>query len=507
MIGLFNLLTTFLLAILTLGIPQASFAQEVFEAPSVQRNDPIGESVEVQKIFKKSQIANKLNIQVPPNEAEKISLGPVDYKKAKQDGRIGNSKEKALQVGIDREVEGFDKKKWRVFKAGDGRYNWRITIYSEGAAFIRPHFVKTCNCDGDIYIYGTKGIESVEGPLNHERLSKTGFWGPIVEGEYLFIEVIQYSDTVPPSLTIDVINHGFRNIQTGGITDPFLLKSDVAKESWCYRDVNCYSDWANKKTAVARYVFQKGPRSSACTGTMLNDQAGSFKNWFLTAHHCIDSESVANTVIAYFRYWTNTCNGTAPSLGTLPKVEGASYRAGADSTTGTDFALLELNSSPPSGTYYLGWTTSDVSTGSAVTGIHHPGGSYQRISFGTVTGSDSNYWIVRWNTSSTEGGSSGSALFVNSTGQIIGQLFGGDASCDNIWGTDEYGKFGVSWNLGLSSYLGGSTPSVRSPVYRFFNTSTGTHFYTISTAERDHVRNTYPQFRYEGEAFYAFTSR
>jgi len=43
-----------------------------------------------------------------------------------------------------------------------------------------------------------------------------------------------------------------------------------------------------------------------------------------------------------------------------------------------------------------------------------------------------------------------------------------------------------------------------SPVYRFFNQATGTHFYTIVAAERDHVIGAYPQFRYEGPAFAAF---
>lgn len=40
------------------------------------------------------------------------------------------------------------------------------------------------------------------------------------------------------------------------------------------------------------------------------------------------------------------------------------------------------------------------------------------------------------------------------------------------------------------------------PMYRFFNTATGTHFYTATPAERDNVRNTLPTFNYEGIAYY-----
>lgn len=46
----------------------------------------------------------------------------------------------------------------------------------------------------------------------------------------------------------------------------------------------------------------------------------------------------------------------------------------------------------------------------------------------------------------------------------------------------------------------------RSPVYRFFNIQTGTHFYTSSAAERDQVIATLARYRFEGIGFYAYTS-
>jgi len=39
-------------------------------------------------------------------------------------------------------------------------------------------------------------------------------------------------------------------------------------------------------------------------------------------------------------------------------------------------------------------------------------------------------------------------------------------------------------------------------LYRFFNTATGTHFYTPNTTERDNVMATLPSYKYEGIAFY-----
>ena len=44
-----------------------------------------------------------------------------------------------------------------------------------------------------------------------------------------------------------------------------------------------------------------------------------------------------------------------------------------------------------------------------------------------------------------------------------------------------------------------------SSVYRFYNTATGTHFYTILESEKDLVIQTMPSFIYEGAKFYAYT--
>gem|GEM_PF-2805885 len=44
------------------------------------------------------------------------------------------------------------------------------------------------------------------------------------------------------------------------------------------------------------------------------------------------------------------------------------------------------------------------------------------------------------------------------------------------------------------------------PVYRFFNTDSGSHFFTIDEAEKNHIIANYDWFRYEGEAWYAFSS-
>ena len=41
------------------------------------------------------------------------------------------------------------------------------------------------------------------------------------------------------------------------------------------------------------------------------------------------------------------------------------------------------------------------------------------------------------------------------------------------------------------------------PVYRFYNSTTGAHFYTPSVVERDVVIDELPHFKSEGIAYYA----
>jgi Repeat of unknown function (DUF5648) len=56
----------------------------------------------------------------------------------------------------------------------------------------------------------------------------------------------------------------------------------------------------------------------------------------------------------------------------------------------------------------------------------------------------------------------------------------------------------------LTGTPNGTATTGTTPVYRFFNTQVGVHFYTISALERDNVINTLPQYNYEGIAYYAY---
>ncbi len=408
----------------------------------------------------------KLHIDIPEISSEIISLSPLDYEKIiREDEQNQMQKSKELRVGVHRSLEQISSENWRVFPKSNGKYSWRVVIHSPDAYSMRPHFKEFPPSDTEVYLYGDEGINTLRGPVKKPDVYEgKEFWGPVIKGEYLYIEIIQESPSTTPRLYIDKISHGYRDSVTGDYGDQFLKKNINLQEGSCHLDVTCYTEWNDTKTGVARISFEKDGSSYVCTGTLIMDTSSSFRNWFLTANHCISNNTLANTLQAYFNFRTDQCNGTAPNMWTLPSVNGATFKVGKTVSAGTDFSLLELAEDPPANVSYLGWNTDDLSAGAPVTGIHHPGGTYQRITFGNeddIVETDGNWWDAKWWSGTTEGGSSGSPLF-NSSRQIVGQLLGClisfCPSCSNIGGHNMYGKFGVSWNDGLSVYLDSTVP-------------------------------------------------
>ena len=60
----------------------------------------------------------------------------------------------------------------------------------------------------------------------------------------------------------------------------------------------------------------------------------------------------------------------------------------------------------------------------------------------------------------------------------------------------------LAFGIGLAAPV--AFAATADPVFRFYNQQTGTHFYTISTSDRDYILLHWPWFANEGVAFYAF---
>jgi len=247
------------------------------------------------------------------------------------------------------------------------------------------------------------------------------------------------------NLVISRIGHDFRGVVS-------LLNNDkdgaFGTSGDCNIDINCFEgvNWQKEKLAVCRLIAN----GSFCTGTLINNTNQDARPFFLTAHHCISDQSEADNMLCVFNYESAECNGLDGSV--EQSISGGIVRATTDHL---DFCLIELTDSPlPSyQPYFAGWNSID-SAAVKTTCIHHPHGDVKKISkdnnapttgdYGYGFDVDTHWLISDWELGTTEGGSSGSPLF-NQKHQVVGDLTGGEASCQNSV-NDYFSKFSKAWD-------------------------------------------------------------
>ncbi|MBT9514296.1 MAG: trypsin-like peptidase domain-containing protein [Acidovorax sp.] len=345
------------------------------------------------------------------------------------------------------------------------------------------------------------------------------WWTPDLGSDEVTLEVELPAGTPASALDLAIprVSQIFENLSLLA-QDEFSTK--INESAVCQLDATCYDAYANQRNAVARMIFTSGANTYLCTGTLLNDSISSGTPYFLTANHCISSAAAAESLQTDWFYRTPACNSRTLSTTVARRLGGATLLFASDSF---DMSLLKLNEAPPAGAFFAGWDANAQGVGAVVMGLHHPRGDMLKISFGNLRGqtfctapsagtvfqcggSTGNYHQVGWSRGTTEGGSSGSALF-NGANQVIGTLYGGSSSCSATASPEFYGRFDVAYNAALKNWLSPAVSVVpssgRSAVYRFYNGLTGAHFFTTSAAERDNTIQNAPSFAYEGIAFYA----
>jgi len=219
--------------------------------------------------------------------------------------------------------------------------------------------------------------------------------------------------------------------------------------------------------ATTRILWINGNIAGWCTGSLINNTAGDFKPYVLSAEHCALAGSLVSTNdlnrwVFFFNYLNPNCEEPNQESN-LPQqqLSGASIRArsndnGGDS--GSDFLLLELNEEIPESfqAYFAGWNRSGILSSKGDC-FHHPAGDAQKLSTyrerpslssfgGNVPNTHLNvFWQENaFGFGTTEGGSSGSAL-LDEDGLIIGSLTGGSSSCQQTELSDLFGRFAYSW--------------------------------------------------------------
>lgn len=345
----------------------------------------------------------------------------------------------------------------------DGTAIWRLRILSPDAHSLNLGF-------GEFYLPQGAKLElySVDqktklGPFTpHDNDDHREFWTPIIEGDEMVVELrLPKEQRKNLSLKITSINHDFLGFST------FVSGS-------CNLDVICGAEdgWdivdAYRDIIQSVGVYSTGG-STFCTGFLVNNTQEDCTPFFMTADHCGIRSNNAASLVVYWNFQNSSCRAPnsgssgGPGNGILNDFNsGAVLRA---RSSDTDFGLLELDD-PVSSTaeaFFAGWDARPEIPVDTVIAIHHPNTDEKRISFsfeqvfkGNLNGqgvASGGYLVVpEWSIGTTEGGSSGCPLF-DQNRRVVGQLFGGAASCNDL-DYDAFGWFAVSWE-------GGGTPDTR----------------------------------------------
>lgn len=354
---------------------------------------------------------------------------------------------------------------WSTLDNGDRI--WRIRYQSEGAQTLNFLFNGfKMPKGGKVYLYNSDRTDLL-GAYDEQQNTEVGILGTwLVTGDDIYIEYYEPADVAGEgSLEIVKVVHGYRTMQSMNKN----VDANLNGSGNCNMDVDCSISAINSlkdinKRAVAVMIVGG---NSFCSGALINNTNNDGTPYFLTANHCIENPWTGqpdNPATWAFRFnWISpnpVCATNANSTNNSPNyyqtASGAVLKA---RRAESDFCLVEITANMPASwnLTWAGWSRSTTPPPS-VFGIHHPSGDIMKVcrdnSAPFIDNSNGNVWVVQdWFQGVTEGGSSGSPLFDNN-GRIIGQLWRGDAACSGTidnGGSDDYGRFAVSWNAGTSS--------------------------------------------------------
>lgn len=412
-----------------------------------------------------------------------IVLQQLDLQQLKaEDVKDDKVKTKPYRIGVAKKVNYGLKNAGFWTKLSNGDRIWRLSFESPNTLHLSVNFNDFYLPKGStLYLYNndkTDLLGAITSAANNSK-NQLGTW--FVKGDKIWIEYYEPKEVKGQGkLNVGSVVQGYRlgKMVQKGYLDKSILK--INSSSDCNYDVNCDigTDFEvhrdELKKAVALVNMGDG---YICSGTLVNNTSQDKQPYFLTAQHCLERDSgAANTSNFSMRFnWISpnpVCAAITASTDTTDEftMMGADIVAQYDNS---DMLLLELNNPIPIDwdITFAGWDKSDVNPTFGV-GIHHPEGDIMKISRDDTgptkaTADNKQLWLIGglndgngvgdgWEIGVTEGGSSGSALF-NQNGHIIGQLYGGNALCNNLTDNDDYdlyGRFAISWN-------GGSTPSTR----------------------------------------------
>ncbi len=277
-------------------------------------------------------------------------------------------------------------------------------VRKQGATFIIVHFSNFSLNDSDyVEIRDANGI--LKQVITNDDPGKTDLWAFLVDGDTAFVNLISGS-TGAQAYGFDIDQYGY------GIT-PLRIESTCEIDDKV--DIECVSNTPQYERArsVGRMYYKKDYYWYLCTGSLISQE-----NHFLSNEHCINSQSVVNTLQVRFNYQKSICGGNI--LESYDTFYGDTFLV---SDYDYDLSLMTLSGNPQATYGYLELDPRNMALNETVYIPQHPGGRPKMYDSGPVVDT-----VVHGRTFNsdfghlvdTEGGSSGAPVISMNDHKVVG---------------------------------------------------------------------------------------
>jgi hypothetical protein len=327
----------------------------------------------------------------------------------------------------------------------NGARIWMLRVKCQNALTVNLTFEQTLIPEGNQLFVYNPSKDFILGAFTQQHIYDGQLGTELIPGQEVVLEYFVAPNNNVGHVQVAVVTHGYR-------TATEYMEKAFGSSGSCNMNVNCPDGlpWTQQRNSAVMLVSGS---SGFCSGALINNTQNDGKPYVLTANHCYSNPA---TWVFRFNWQSTTCSNPSTSP-TFQSLSGAVLRA---RRTPSDFCLVEITGGLVNGTvpldynpYFSGWDNSGTIPTATVC-IHHPSGDIKKISFddnppsisqGMGSTEANSTWTIQWDrNTTTEGGSSGSPLF-DQNHRIIGQLWGGGASCQNLSASDYYGRVANSW--------------------------------------------------------------
>lgn len=463
-------------------------------------------------------------------KAPRVTVQRPDYEKCKIED---SSAIYSYRVGIGSALDLDINNSGVISYLPDGAFVWKLSIEIPDAISNDLVFDKFNLPEGVALYLSNENGKQVEGAFTYLD-NADNYSTASIQGDVVNLELDVPSGVKPADIQLHVskIIGGYRgglaqapnakygNDVTGAVV-PMINNEDFSDA--CEINAICPPDgqtYANLKQTVGHIYYIIGLGAYSCTGNLINNTAHDCRLLFITASHCESSGAMFDSTTTTFNSWKFYFNYEYPNC--TGNVEGSAnvsqYLTGAKFLSRSthdpivdgelltligDFLLLELKDplnklGNDYNAYLGGWDRTATSpSGTKFIDFSHPQGDPKKQTVFTFIQSNGNFnsstpsthWSAKMEQGGIEEGSSGSGLFAESTGRMLGPLSGGPSiytACDTTNGHRSlFSKIGRDWDYPegedgaysrLKDYLDpAGTDAMSMPTVKISSTDDATH--------------------------------